>query len=82
MVRPSFCSNHDVLICYNPQNGRTWVASNARIARLVLPRSCESSLHSGHSSHQFYSAFAAAYPDDVDERFAVHWYSCPRGALA
>jgi hypothetical protein len=34
------------------------------------------------SSAHFCSALAAAYPDDVDERFAGHWYSRPCCALA
>ena len=72
------CSNYKMLIRHNPQNGRRWVASNVLIAQPVLARSCELILELlAPSSTHFYSALAAAYPDDVDERFAGHWYSRP-----
>jgi hypothetical protein len=79
----SLCSNYEVLICYDPQNGRRWVASNVLIAQPVLAQSCELILELLElSSAHFCSALAAAYPDDVDERFAGHWYSRPCCALA
>jgi hypothetical protein len=80
----SFLSfNYQVFIRRNHQNGRQWVASNVVIAQPVLLRSCKPILPllASPSAH-LCSALAAAYPDDVDERFAVHWYSRPLCVLA
>jgi hypothetical protein len=53
------------------------------IAQPVLAPSCELTIaRLASSSTHFCSALAAAHPDDVDERFAGHWYSRPWCALA
>ena len=80
---PSLSFNYQVFIRRNCQNGTLWVASNVMIAQPVFLRSCKPILPLlASSSVHLCSALATAYPDDVDERFAVHWYCCHLCTLA
>ena len=70
----------EMLIHSHYQNGKIWAAKSVTIAKPAFPQNCEP-IHTlarhAYSSTDLVSALAAAYPDDVDERFAGHWCSRP-----
>ena len=56
------------------QNGRTWAGKYVQIVQIVLkPNRKLNVRHNAVRISHIPSAFARAYPNTVDEKFAQHW---------